>query len=457
MKKSTILVVDDELFFRRLYTELLSEDGYQVETAASGDEALTRLRQGGIDIVLSDMVMPGLSGLELLRLTRGLDNPPDVILATGHATLETAIQALKSGARDYLVKPFNPEELRHLVRTCLEQRRLLDENSLLKTQIRLFQRGQNLAALLDIDRLLTQAVKTLLQEVGGGRGFAFLLSRGKVSGLHGLDGVEEETATALATALQPHLKILSGMRTLQREELSPEAGWPDGVETLCLFPLRYQNSVKGALLIFNPPQGGLPEPLAHENLLFLSEQAALGFENAYRYQGARQLMYTDDLTGLYNYRYLQMMLDQEIRRSERYSLEFSLVFLDLDLFKRINDTLGHLAGSNALKEVAKLLRQSVRDVDVLFRYGGDEFTALLVETDTHGAQLVAERMRRTIEQHVFLTEMGETAHLTATVGYATFPTNAQDKKSIIDLADQAMYQGKKERNVIRGAWENGER
>ena len=106
IKSSAILVVDDDNFFRRLCTRFLASEGYQVETAASGNEALIRLRKGGIDVVLTDMVMPGLSGLEVIRLARALENPPEVILVTGHATLESAIQALKSGARDYLVKPF---------------------------------------------------------------------------------------------------------------------------------------------------------------------------------------------------------------------------------------------------------------------------------------------------------------------------------------------------------------
>ncbi len=207
------------------------------------------------------------------------------------------------------------------------------------------------------------------------------------------------------------------------------------------------------MVIFNPAEGDFIHPMPHENLLFLAEQASLGFENAYRYQGAQELIYTDDLTGLFNYRYLQSILDQEIRRSERYGLQFSLVFIDLDYFKEVNDRHGHLAGSTALKEVAGLLRQSVREVDVLFRYGGDEFTALLVETDSQGAAVVAERIRRSVEEHTFLAESGICSRLTATVGYATFPENAADKKSIIDLADQAMYFGKKVRNVTRGAWE----
>jgi two-component system cell cycle response regulator len=453
MKKSSILVVDDELFFRRLYTELLVEDGYQVEAVTSGVEALGRLRKNRIDVVLTDMVMPGIDGMELLRQTRSLDNPPDVILVTGHATLETAIQALKNGARDYLIKPFNPAELRHLVRTCLEQRRLLDENSLLKTQIRLFQRGQNLASLLEIDRLVPQAVNLLINEVEKGRGFGFLLAQKRVSRLLGLQGLDEFQARGLAEALVPRLKGLSGVRLLRGEELSTDASVPPRIHTLCLFPLHSKKQLKGALVLFNPAESDFSHPLPHENLLFLSEQASLGFQNAYRYQDAQELIYTDDLTGLYNYRYLQEVLDQEIRRSERYGLEFSLVFVDLDYFKTVNDSFGHLAGSQALKEVAGLLRTCVREVDVLFRYGGDEFTAMLVETDAQGAAIVAERIRRTIEQHHFLADTASSSRLTATVGYATFPSNATDKNAIIDLADQAMYHGKKSRNVSRGAWE----
>ncbi len=454
MKKPTILVVDDELFFRRLYAELLSEDGYHVEAVSSGDEALARLSKGGVDVVLTDMVMPGLCGLEVLRLARAIDNPPEVILATGHATLETAIQALKSGARDYLIKPFDPEELRHLVRTCVEQRRLLDENLLLKTQIRLFQKGQNLASMLEIDRLLPLATATLLQEIGSeGRGFGFLLEKNKISRLVGAEGQNEAEALTLAQALLPNLKGLAGICHLSDKQLSPTPDWPQNVKSVCLLPLRCEKKIKGALVLFNPVKKDFSRPIPQDNLSFLFEQTALGFENAYRYQGARDLIYADDLTGLYNYRYLQIVLNQEIRRSERYGLEFALVFIDVDHFKEVNDTHGHLAGSHSLKEIAVLLQKCVREVDIVFRYGGDEFTALLVETDSQGAAVVAERIRSSIAEHLFLAEDGINARLTCTVGYATFPENATDKRGMIDLADRAMYEGKKVRNVIRGARE----
>jgi diguanylate cyclase (GGDEF)-like protein len=452
MKKSTILVVDDELFFRHLYTEILGEDG-SIEAVASGEAAVKRLQLGGVDLVLTDMVMPGADGMEVLRYARALENPPDVILVTGHATLETAIQALKNGARDYLIKPFDPEELRHLVRTCLEQRRLLDENILLKSQIRLFQRGQSLASQLEIEQLLPQAVGTLLHETGQGRGFAFLVDKNMVTRLLALEGLEEAQASSLSLSLLPHLQELSGIRLLRGNELTSDLNWPEQVRSLCLFPLNCQKKLKGVIVILNSADGDLPHPLPSDNLLFLAEQAGLGFENAYRYEGARELIYTDDLTGLYNHRYLQLALDQEIRRSERYGLEFSLVFLDLDYFKNVNDTHGHLAGSRSLREVAILLRQSVREVDMVFRYGGDEFTALLVETNSGGAAVVAERIRCSIEGHTFLAGTEAASRLTATVGYSTFPENANDKKAIIELADQAMYLGKKVRNITRGAWE----
>jgi diguanylate cyclase (GGDEF)-like protein len=451
MSEPTILVVDDELFFRRLYAELLGEDGYRVETVASGDEAIDRLQRGGVDLVLTDMVMPGLDGLELLRLARGIENPPEVILATGHATLETAIQALKNGARDYLIKPFNPDELRHLVRTCLEQRRLLDENSLLKSQIRLFQKGQHLASILEIGRLIPQALDTMLHELGSGRGFGCLLGKNGVSRLLGLHGITEAEARTLTRSFPDPMNNLTGMVTLRSDQLAGDlANLPPGLQTFLLFPLRYQNQVRGALICCNP-EGWDYGRIPYENLQFLADQTALGFENALRYHGARELMYTDDLTGLYNHRYMHLALEQEIRRAGRYGLEFCLIFIDLDFFKNINDRHGHLAGSKALREVAGVLRKSVREVDSLFRYGGDEFTALLIETDFRGASIVAERMRRTLEEHVFLAEEGLNARLTATLGFACFPEHGSNKKALIDLADKAMYEGKKQRNVIQGA------
>ncbi|MBN1142530.1 MAG: diguanylate cyclase [Deltaproteobacteria bacterium] len=448
MKPALILVVDDEPFFRELYSETLSTDGYRVEAADSGEEALRRIQRGGIDVVLTDLVMKGFSGLDLLRAVRKMMHPPEVILVTANATIESAIEAIKNGARDYLIKPFNPEELRHLIRTCLDQRQVLNENIHLKQQIRLFQKGQSLAFLLDIDKLLPQAVEFLTQEVRDGRGFAFLLADGEPGHFIHSDGLTPEGCKAMTDSLLPRFQTLSGISFLQMQDIPADQKWPAAIHALCLIPLLYQKKLEGGIVIFNPEQPENDFHFPYEQLNFLAQQATLGFANSYRFKGAQDLIYTDDLTGLYNFRYLNLVLQQELLRTRRYGLTFALVFIDLDYFKEVNDNYGHLAGSQTLREVAMLLRESVRETDLLFRYGGDEFTALLVETDADGALLVSERIRRKIENHVFLADSIAYSKLTATVGYAIFPHDAKNQKKLMELADRAMYHGKKMRNTV---------
>lgn len=455
MPSPSILIIDFDPFYRKLYQELLEESGYQVRTVTSDDAARQYLSTERVDVLLADLQTPGIDGLDLLHHTRLLELAPDVIFVTGHVTLETAIEALKSGARDYLIKPFKPLQLLHLIKTCIDQRRVLDENALLKNQIRLYQRGQNIAALIELERLFPLSISTLLSEIGQGRGFAFLSAEHEVIRVDGTSGLGVEEAMIVANALIPQMEEVSQYKIFKADQLFLPPGGPEDVQTLCLFPLRCERSIKGGMVLFNPPGEDFAHDLPMERLGFLADQATLGFENAFRFQGARELIYTDDLTGLYNYRYLQKILDHEIRRSERYSLSFSLIFIDLDRFKRVNDTRGHLIGSDVLRECAALLHKSVRDIDVIFRYGGDEFTVLLVEAGPQVAAVVAERIRHSIEEFHFQQASGEPLRLTATVGYSTFPENATDKKSILEMADRAMYDGKSQRNIVRGVWEVG--
>jgi two-component system cell cycle response regulator len=453
MQKPKILIVDDEVFFRRLFTEVLSEgDLYTIESVSSGKEALDYLTRESVDVILTDMVMPEICGLELIRRTRSFEPSPDIILATGNATVETAIQALKSGARDYLLKPCNPEQLRHTVKACLEQRRLIAENSLLQSKVRLYQKGQHLSGQLNISTLFQESLTSLLNEIGQGRGLAYLATPSGISHLE-TNGFDEVEAKKLAAQLLEKAKGMETATLLQRADFPEIAKDHESLKSLWVFPMVSEEQEHGALVLCNPSDSELPEVTSQQDLTFLADQVALGFRNACQYQGARELIYTDDLTGLYNHRYLHIALEQEIRRSERYGLEFSVAFIDLDFFKSINDEHGHLVGSGVLRQVGELLRECVRDVDMLFRYGGDEFTALLVETDTRGAKIVAERIRETVESCEFSTGHGSTGRLTATVGHATYPVHATGLEEMIDLADKAMYLGKNDRNIARSASE----
>lgn len=171
-------------------------------------------------------------------------------------------------------------------------------------------------------------------------------------------------------------------------------------------------------------------------------------ELAYAHWKALKMSFLDDLTELYNQKYLPMAIEKEIHRSGRTGRPFSLLFLDLDFFKRINDSRGHWVGSKLLVAFADLLKHSVRSCDYGFRYGGDEFIVLLVDTDSEGAKVVAERIRKRVEDFSFLVE-GHVIRLTVSIGLASYPDHAKTTDRIIQLADQAMYHGKsKSRNIV---------
>jgi len=445
--QSNILIVDDELFFRKLYRDILLDADYHVTVCCGGDEVIRKIRQEQFDLILTDMVMPGKDGLDILRYARTLPNPPDVILVTGHASLESAIDALKNGARDYLVKPFNPEELKHLVETCLEQRRLLTENDQLRRQVQLFQNAQTLSSLIALEDLLSQSLDILMRETGATVGCAVRINPDNIPVVIDLRNTAELETLRAIEALLPEITEQHSFFQSSREfaQNAPMGNW--SLEELWLLPLRDGGQLKAVIALCGQP-AAFDKSLPEADLRYLCDQIALGFANFCRYQSAKQLMYTDDLTGLYNHRYLQVALNQEIRRSQRYGLEFSLLFLDLDHFKEINDQHGHLAGSAALKEVGFLLRDCVREADTLFRFGGDEFAAILVEADAETARIVAERVRKAIEGHVFLEDRGLRCFVTVTAGFATFPSDATDNELLLNLADRAMYAGKNMRNII---------
>ena len=169
---------------------------------------------------------------------------------------------------------------------------------------------------------------------------------------------------------------------------------------------------------------------------------------AYHHLDAKNLSYLDELTGLYNQRYLPMVLAHEIERSKRDSAQFSLLFLDIDYFKMVNDGRGHWVGSKLLVELGNILRAQVRTCDYAFRYGGDEFIILLGSSNAENSKRVAERIRKAVEEHSFEIE-GHSMKLTISIGLAAYPEHAQTAQGLIQLADQAMYYGKrKSRNVV---------
>jgi diguanylate cyclase (GGDEF)-like protein len=221
------------------------------------------------------------------------------------------------------------------------------------------------------------------------------------------------------------------------------------------FPLTCRGRSVGALLALDrTPSTREPRlaPSMARAVRMLLEPASVALDNALLLQRAEALSVTDDLTHLYNSRYLNTVLRRETKRASRSGRPLSLLFIDLDGFKSINDTHGHLFGSSALVEAAAVIRGSARETDVVARFGGDEFALILPDTGAQGAFAVAARVRDRIAAHSFLAEEGINFHLTASVGVATLPDVAVSADELLHAADQAMYRVKDAgKNGIRAA------
>jgi diguanylate cyclase (GGDEF)-like protein len=314
-EKVRLLVADDEEAIRGTLSALLGEEGYEVTAVSSAEEAIARLGDDSFPLVLTDIRMGGMTGIELLQEVKRLHPATEVIIMTSYASLETAVLALRSGAYDYLLKPFEDLEL---------------------------------------------------------------------------------VTSAVARAVE-----------------------------------------KGSLV---RERDALVEALARKNRE-LSEINAFLAERANR----------DGLTGLYNHRYFQEALARETALCERHGRDLSLIFGDVDNFKKFNDTHGHQAGDAVLRGIAEILQKCIRKSDILARYGGEEFVVLLPDTSKEDSRILAERMRAATESHPFLG--GETqpgGKLTISLGISSFPEDGRQPADLIKGADSALYAAKRDgRNVIR--------
>ena len=211
-------------------------------------------------------------------------------------------------------------------------------------------------------------------------------------------------------------------------------------------PLAFKGRMLGVIELVNGSGDG---PFDEEDLRILStvaEFSAIAIENAQNFQKVQELTVLDDHTGLFNSRHLKRQLDQEVVRATRFGHPVSLIFLDLDHFKLVNDTHGHQCGSRVLFEIGKLLIGTLRSTDVPVRYGGDEFVILLPETSKDQAMDAARRIGRSIAMQPFLADRSfGPLRLTASLGVAAFPDDAREADDLLRKADEAMYRVKAER------------
>ncbi len=222
------------------------------------------------------------------------------------------------------------------------------------------------------------------------------------------------------------------------------------INSILCYPLQRRGECIGVLELINKQQGGFSQEDEHL-IQMLIEPFTVAIRTLIMFENAERLTITDDLTKLYNYRYLMQFLDAEVKRCLRYKKKVSLLFIDIDGFKRINDAFGHVVGSQALSELGQVFRRILRETDVVGRYGGDEFVIVLPETPLSGAMVIAERIRKKVEDYEFIAQ-NVTVRLTVSLGVANCPKHTLTAEGLIKKADAAMYRAKElSKNSIKVA------
>ena len=482
-KANRILIVDDERAVHKLLSAYFRRHNYAVDSCLDSREVITKIEEFEPDVVLLDLMMPELDGISAARRIRNLkrDSYLPIIMLTARKDIRDIVNALEAGADDYINKPFDFEELMARIRTTLRVKRLQDRlmhkstelneanhqigrlnNILVNTNKQLqkklydfhniFELSYKVMGQLEFQELVRQSLINILGifatrsamllmaskenndtfKIVDSRGFRELKAEEFAISRHGnlvhyLDLVKKPFQ--VRDVSREFEEILPTLKRLEIEVVSPLFRGEDIVGLLCLGPnFRDEEYSEDNL----------------ETLGLLTNMLGVALHNSQLYEHIRALSYTDGMTGLHNYRFFRMRIKEEIARARRENSLISLLIMDVDHFKNYNDTLGHPAGDEVLRQVSEILRHSVRDNDIVARYGGEEFAVILPGADKVGSYALAERIRQKVEEAVFHgEEIQPLGGVTISIGTGTFPDDALTEDDLIVNTDQALYDAKK--------------
>ena len=480
-----VLVVDDSEVTRAILSRTLRGAGFAVLEARDGAEgALTALRERP-DVVVTDLEMPTMDGFPLLRLLKGdpLCAHIPVLILTSHAEAASRFWSLRTGADAYLTKDYRPQELVAIVSRLAAASHAaaptLDATGADDPSARLGPLDvlARVARHLDTSLLRATVINTLLER---GMAAGDFHEAGRAA-LETLSEVVDSLVLAVAVAepqaamtqivlqeplgpadldrlhgiLARHLEVPAGaaMDTRMSGELGvPSAAKTAGADLARL--VRRPLSVRGArgILMLLPREPQHFALVAADLLDDLLRPLTLVLDNARLSQRLHEMSTLDGLTRQLNHRAIYERLTEELERARRYKAPLSVILCDLDHFKEVNDTHGHLAGDAVLREGAAALRSCLRATDVLGRYGGEEFLAVLPQVDLPAACTAAERLRQGLADFPVMLESGERVAITGSFGVASRDELAAHVTGdlLVSLADRRLYAAKAAgRNCVR--------
>lgn len=450
----TVLLVESDLKETDLYSDLIKE------VAPCRVDAINRIGSlyewiGGsnynlvvIDISGNTFDQEG-DAISILSGIKAVSPETAVIIITERPSVDEAVAAIRLGAEDYFQKPFNIEKFKMAIKRGMDRKAIFAESTGAAAYLHLLNACQIISASLDQKKIFEMIRSYFSQELKSNYSALYTFNSNQAMRIEeetipdrAQDHAMEEVLDIAVYAANPFAKMQESQevhRFIERAPLTPglfifqfKCVGPDDYFFVCLSPVVPVST-----------------ELFENKLRMLKRQIEFTGKNINEFIGVKNLIYVDDATGLYNTRYLNHILDREIEKAKTAQSSFAILFIDADHFKSVNDQHGHLVGTRLLNELGSHIKKDVRDSDTVFRYGGDEFVAVLSPCDMKTAKTVAERIRSSIATEKFLEKEGLSIHFTVSIGVALYPDHAQLKREIIQMADNAMYTAKKKsRNIV---------
>ena len=284
---------------------------------------------------------------------------------------------------------------------------------------------------------------TLVSERDGKRFHRIVRMSGVTATGKALEGREFPDNTGLVANVVRYGASLPGrdLKAMDRQVIFDDDTQIRGLAALKIIPLTAGDRILGTLVAGSRKKAALDDE-AVRMIEVIAIQAAQAVLRAQLFEQMERMATTDGLTGLVNHRTFQSRAEEALAQAKRYGRKCSVILTDIDHFKSVNDTYGHPTGDMVLRGVAAILKDKARDTDIVARYGGEEFAIVMPETDTKGAQVIAERIREAVKAEIFQTEMGP-LRITMSLGIATCPDHGAEKQTLVDLADQCLYHAKR--------------
>ncbi len=318
----------------------------------------------------------------------------------------------------------------------------------------IYENSRNLASMLDRDGVIKEVVR-ILGRVMGYSSYGIVLRDHKDQYVYRARSVKGQVVFQLKAIDVDRMplvkKVCDQDEPIRVKDIRGRSNFEplaDDTRSVMVLPMNSHGRVNGVLTIESSDLDYFRERDL-QMASIVARSAALALENAELHKRTEELTIIDELTGAYNYRYFVRKLQEEKRRASRYDLPLSLIMVDIDWFKRLNDTYGHEAGNEVLRTLAKVIAGCIRDVDIFCRYGGEEFTIILPQTARSEAVVIGERIREQVELARMDVGGPEEVGITVSVGVSSYPENGRSQEDLVSVADQALYRAKGEgRNLV---------